>query len=219
MLSSRKKLKSQFRENLWIEGRTDLIHIIQTDRPYSALTHIPKWEWNKTNTSLFKTITNNIARFVSITWHQKEPLGCVVYSHHPTNDSYNICIHSCCLPCNYVTKPFGILQRVMKSQRVYIYHLDSTEVDSTKVDTFSLRKVRAAKFSENLSFKFQVYWKGIKNSWKKFFFFVHIGNVLTLQTADIKFLILSQIVSHSNINFLISKQSKASKNDPKLLKQ
>ena len=65
--------------------------------------------------------------FASTNWHQKEPLGCVVYSHCPTNDSYNICIHSC-LPCNYVTKPFGILQRVIKSQRVYIYHLDSAKV-------------------------------------------------------------------------------------------
>ena len=158
MLSSRKKLKSQFRENLWIEGRRDLIHIIQTDRPYSALTHIPKWEWNKTNTNLFKTITNNIARFVSITWHQKEPLGCVVYSHCLINDKYNICIHSCCLPCNYVTKPFGILQRVIKSQRVYIYHLDSA-----KVDTFSLRKVKAAKFSENFKLKFSGLMKRYKN--------------------------------------------------------
>ena len=37
--------------------------------------------------NLFKSITNDIAPFVSITWHQKEPLGCVVYSHCPTNDS------------------------------------------------------------------------------------------------------------------------------------
>ena len=58
--------------------------------------------------------------FVSTNWHQKEPLGCVVYSHYPTNDSYNNSIHSCCLPCNYVTKPFGILQMVIKSQRVHI---------------------------------------------------------------------------------------------------
>ena len=58
--------------------------------------------------------------FVSTNWHQKEPLGCAVYSHCPTNDSYNISIHSCCLPCNYVTKPSGKLQRVIKSQRVYI---------------------------------------------------------------------------------------------------
>ena len=58
--------------------------------------------------------------FASTNWHQKEPLGCVVYSHCPTNDSYNICIHSCCLSCNYVTKPFGILQRVIKRQRVHI---------------------------------------------------------------------------------------------------
>ena len=33
-----------------------------------------------------------------------------------------------------------LLQRVIKSQRVYIYHLDSA-----KVDTFSLGKVKAAK--------------------------------------------------------------------------
>ena len=32
-------------------------------------------------------MTNNTAPFVSITWHQKEPLGCVVYSHCPTNDA------------------------------------------------------------------------------------------------------------------------------------
>ena len=115
------------------------------------LYHIPKWERNKTNTILFKKITNNIAPFVAITWHQKEPFGCVLYSHCPTNDSYNICIHSCCLPCNYVTKHFAILQRVIKSQRVYIHHLDST-----KVDAFSLRKVKAAEFLENLSSNFQV---------------------------------------------------------------
>ena len=103
-------------------------------------------------------------------------MGCVVYSHCPTNDSYNISIHSC-LPCNYVTKPFGILQRVIKSQRVYIYLLDSA-----KVDTFSLRKVKAAKFNENFKFKFPGLMKRDKNSdhinvhfsRKKCFFFVHM---------------------------------------------
>ena len=63
---------------------------------------------------------NNTAPFASITSHQMEPLGCVVYSHCPTNDSDNKCICCCCLPCNYVTKPFDILQRVIKSQKVYI---------------------------------------------------------------------------------------------------
>ena len=58
--------------------------------------------------------------FASRNCHQKEPLGCVVYSHCPTNDSYNSSIHSCCLPYYDVTKPFGILQRVIKSQRVHI---------------------------------------------------------------------------------------------------
>ena len=35
----------------------------------------------------------------------------------------------------------------------------------------------------------------------------------------LQLLILCQIVSHSNINFLISKQDKAPKIDPKMLKQ
>ena len=33
-------------------------------------------------------INDNNASFVSIKWHQKEPLGGVVYSHCPTNDSW-----------------------------------------------------------------------------------------------------------------------------------
>ena len=57
------------------------------------------------------------------------------------------CRNSCCLHYNYVTKLFDILQRVIKSQRVYIYHLDSV-----KVGRFFLRKVRAAKFSEMFKF-------------------------------------------------------------------
>ena len=78
--------------------------------------------------------------------------------HCPTNDSYKICIQSCCLPCSYVTKPFGILQTVIKSQRVYIYHLDSA-----KVDTFSLRKVKAVKLSGVFKFKFS----GLMKRYKK----------------------------------------------------
>ena len=67
------------------------------------------------------TSINNTAPFLSIPWHQKEPLGCAVYSDCPTNDSYKKCVHVWwCLPCNYVAKPFGILQRVIKSQNVYI---------------------------------------------------------------------------------------------------
>ena len=63
---------------------------------------------------------NSNKPFVSTHWQQKEPLGCAVYSHCRTNDSYNNSVHSCCLLCNYVTKPFDILQRVIKSQRVHI---------------------------------------------------------------------------------------------------
>ena len=68
-------------------------------------------------------VNNNTALFVSITIHEKEPLGCIVYSHFPTNDSFNKCIHSCCcccLLCNYVTNPFGILKTVIKSKKVCI---------------------------------------------------------------------------------------------------
>ena len=72
----------------------------------------------KTETNIFINIINNTAFFVSITSHQNKSLGCLVYLHCPNNDSYNKCVHSCCLPCNYVTKPFGILQRVIKSQKV-----------------------------------------------------------------------------------------------------
>ena len=63
---------------------------------------------------------SNTAPMISVKWHQKDPFFCVVYSHCTTNDSYNICIHGCCLLYNYVIKPFGILQRVIKNQRVLI---------------------------------------------------------------------------------------------------
>ena len=65
-------------------------------------------------------INNDTAYFVSIRWHQKEPLDCAVHSHWPTNDSFNKCIHGFCLPYSYVTNPFDTLQRVTKSQRVLI---------------------------------------------------------------------------------------------------
>ena len=84
---------------------------------FNSTTYLKENERYKTNTNLFMNTSDNTAPFASITWHQKEPLGCVAYSHCPTNDSYNKCIHSCLL-CNYVTKPFGILQWVLKSQNV-----------------------------------------------------------------------------------------------------
>ena len=68
----------------------------------------------------YTTIISCNKPFASKNWHQKEPFGRVVYSHCPTYDSYNNSIHSCCLPWYYVTKPFGILRRVIKSQRVHI---------------------------------------------------------------------------------------------------
>ena len=68
-----------------------------------------------------------------------------------------IYIHSYCLPCNYVTKPFGILQRVIKSQKVYIYYSKLA-----KVDAFSLRKVSAAKFSETFKLKYSSLMKRYK---------------------------------------------------------
>ena len=87
---------------------------------FNSTTCLNENERYKTNTNWFMNINNNTGPVVTITWHQTEPLGCVVDSHCPTNDSYNKCIHSCCLPGNYITKPFGILQRVIKSQKACI---------------------------------------------------------------------------------------------------
>ena len=83
----------------------------------------------------------------------------MLYTHIAQLMTHTTCIHSCCLPCNYVTKPFGILQRVIKSQRVHIYHLHPA-----KGDTFSLRKVSAAKFSKIFKLKFS----GLMKRHKKF---------------------------------------------------
>ena len=115
------------------------------------------------NTNSFLNVNNNTAPFVSITWHQKESLNCVVYSHCPTNASYSKCIHGSFLPCNYVTKPFVILQRVIKSQRVLI---------SPYIWTQQKPKSLYLTFQKNLWLNFQtilnfpVPWKG--NYPKKF---------------------------------------------------
>ena len=119
-------------------------------------------------------------------------------------------------------KPFGILQRVIKSQRVYIYHLDSA-----KVDTFSLRKVKAAKFSENFKFKFSVLMKRYKKFRpyqcavfrKEMFLLCPYEEMYSYFKLLIETIILCQIQSHSNINFLVNKQNKAPKIDPNMLKQ
>ena len=67
---------------------------------------------------------NNSTTPISIINMTPKCLGCVVYSHCLTNDSYNKCIYSCCccccLPSNYATKPHAILQRAIKGQKVCI---------------------------------------------------------------------------------------------------
>ena len=65
---------------------------------------------------------NNSTTPISINNMTPKRLGCVVYSHCLTNDSYNKCIYSCCccLPSNYATKPHAILQRAIKGQKVCI---------------------------------------------------------------------------------------------------
>ena len=45
------------------------------------------------------------------------------------------------------------------------------------------------------------------------------GNVFTLQTAHGNFLMFCELVLLPNINFLISKQNKTPKIDPKMLRQ
>ena len=65
-------------------------------------------------------INNNNVPGVSIKGHQKALVDCAIYSHDPTNDLHNKCIHSWCLTCNFISKPFGILQKVIKNQMVFI---------------------------------------------------------------------------------------------------
>ena len=48
----------------------------------------------------------------------------------------NVYIAAVYLAINYVTKLFGILQRVIKSQKVYI-----NDLDIAKLNTYSVRKV------------------------------------------------------------------------------
>ena len=51
------------------------------------------------NKNLFKSITNNTAPFVSITWHQKQPLGCALYTHIPKlmTHTANVYMAAACL--------------------------------------------------------------------------------------------------------------------------
>ena len=39
-------------------------------------------------------------------------MGCVLYSHSPSNDSYNKCMHCCCLSCDYVAAYLAIMLRL-----------------------------------------------------------------------------------------------------------
>ena len=97
-------------------------------------------------------INSNIAPFVLITWHQKEPLGCVVYLHFPNNDSYSKCIHSCCLPCSYVTKPVGILQRVIKGYLRYEMITSQNVLSEAQVKRFFILYKSYIWFSRYSSF-------------------------------------------------------------------
>ena len=123
---------------------------------FNSTKYLNEIETYKTNTDLFI----NINKILQPLYHEhdtKRNPWVVFYTHIAQLMTHTTYVHSCCLPCNYVTKPFGILQTVIKSQRVYLYHLDSA-----KVDIFSLRKVKAAKFSENFIFKFSSLMKRYK---------------------------------------------------------
>ena len=81
----------------------------------------------------------------------KGTLGLCCILAFPTNDSYNKCIHGWCLPCHYVTMPFGILQRVIKTQRVLISPYIWTQQKSISL----LSEIFVATFSNIiLNFKF-----------------------------------------------------------------
>ena len=108
-----------------------------------------KMRINKTNTNSFKSITNNISPFVSKTWHH---LGSVVYSYCPTNDSYNICIHSYCLPCNYVTEPFWAYCRGYLRVKGCTYIIWTRQ----KLKPFLSEKLKQLNFQKFLGSNFQV---------------------------------------------------------------
>ena len=150
----------------------------------------------------------------------KETLGlrCILIlplTHWISNKVINSIIHSycCCLPWDYVTRPFGILQRLMNSQRCG-YHSDTAIVD-----TFSLRNVCCPilrLFWSNENEFIQQKNQTIPN---KLFLRKKWGNVLTSQTVHGNFPIHCQMFLLTNINVLISKQKKTPKFDPKMLKQ
>ena len=68
----------------------------------------------------YTTIITVVTSLLSQHTDTKRNPWVVLYTHFAQLMTHTTCIHSCCLPCNYVTKPFGILQRVIKSQRVHI---------------------------------------------------------------------------------------------------
>ena len=104
---------------------------------------------------------------------------------------------------------------------MYIYHFDWA-----KVDTFSLRKVKTAKFSGIFKFKFP----GLMKRYKKFrpyqcaVFKKEMFLLCPYEEMYSHFKLLAETflyfvrASLSNINFLTSK-NKAPKTDPKMLKQ
>ena len=174
------------------------------------------------NTNSFVNSINNITLFAWITWHQKQHLCCVVYSHCPTNDSYNKDTHGCCLPCSYATKSFGILQKVIKSQRVLI----SPYVWTQQKSLFFLSQKFVAKFAD-ITLNFPVLWKGYPKKiqttyqcavFKKmtFLLFSIWKNVTTLQTAHGNLLTLCKMGLLSNINFLSCKHNSKPKTNLKI---
>ena len=106
---------------------------------FNSTRRLNEKERHKTiNTNSFVNINNNTAPFVSITWHLKEPLGCVVFSHCPTNNSYNKCINACSLPCSCFLAAFWHIAEgnwETKDSYVTIY------VNKAKVYIFPLRKI------------------------------------------------------------------------------
>ena len=177
---------------------------------FSPIRYLNENERYKTNTNLFMNINNNTAPFVLIIWHQKEPLGCVVYSHYPTNDSYSKCKNCYCLRCNYVTKLLGILQRVIRSQKVCISFVHS--------------KNRSFFSQESLWLNVQTCFLKIRpyqcTDFKKKIFLLcpseEMPPHLKLHTETFSYFVKW---FYFLINVLRSKQNKTPKIDPKMLKQ
>ena len=67
----------------------------------------------------YVNINNATAFLVLITWHQKEPLVCVVYSHYPTDDS-TAHVYRSAAYLAIMLLSLSYIAKVTKNQKIFI---------------------------------------------------------------------------------------------------